>query len=141
MGMAGTVVNVHILNDATSETVLGEHTLHDLVKQRVDAGFEVLVVRFLDEHFGSCLALSAGIAGVAEIDAICQLISGETYLVGIDDDYVVATIHEGRIARLVLTAEQFGNFCAQTSENLVGGIHHNPFFFDALSVGSDCSVT
>ena len=95
VGMVGTVVDVHIVDDGASKTVFGEHTFHNLDEEGVVAGLDVLVERLLHEHFGSGDALAAGIAGVAQIFAIGPLLAGETHLVGVDNDYIVATLYEG----------------------------------------------
>jgi len=69
VGVVRTVVHVHVLDEATADTVLGEHTFHNVHEQGVHTLFLiVLFERFLHEHFGSSLALTAGIAGVARKD-------------------------------------------------------------------------
>ena len=138
--MVRAVVDVHILDELTAEAVFGKHTLHHVEEEGVHAGFEVLVVRFLHQHFGGRLALTAGVAGVTKIDFIGHLIAGEDDLVGVDDDDVVAALHVGGVAGLVLAAENFGDFGTETAEHLIGGIDDNPFLFDACGVGGDCFV-
>ena len=133
--MVGTVVDVHVLDEFAAKTVLGEHAFHHTVEQGVDAGLEVLVESLLHQNFGGSLALAAGIAGVVQIDAVGHLFAGENNLVGVDDDYVVATFHVGRVAGFVFAAEKFCNFCAEATENLVGGIDNNPLVLYFLSVG------
>ena len=64
MGVVGTIVDVHVFDDCTAETVFGEHTLDNAEVEGVLAGFDVLVQRLLHHDFGSSRALSAGIAGV-----------------------------------------------------------------------------
>ena len=98
------------------------------------AGFEVLVVRFLDEHFRGELALTAGIAGVVEIDFVGQFFACEHDFVGVNDDNVVATFNERRIAGFVFTAQNFCDFRAKTTEMLVGSIDDHPFAVNLLSV-------
>ena len=41
--MVGAIVNVHILDDCTAETVFGEHALDNLDEEGVVARFDVLV--------------------------------------------------------------------------------------------------
>lgn len=74
------------------------------------AGLEMLVERLLHQHFGGELALSAGIACVVEVDLVGPFLAGEDYLVGIDDDDVVAAFNEWRVAGLVFAAKQLGDF-------------------------------
>ena len=135
MGMVGAVVDVHVLDKATADAVFGEHALHHADEQGVHAGLEVLVERFLHQHFGSQLALAAGIAGVVEVDVVGHLFTGEDDLVGVDDDYIVAALGVGSVGGFVFSAQDFGNFRAEAAEHLVGGVDHNPFFLDALCAG------
>ena len=64
VGMVGTVVDVHVFDDCTAETVLGSMPFTTLMKRGVIAGLEVLVERLLHHDFGGSDALTAGIAGV-----------------------------------------------------------------------------
>ena len=43
MGMLGTIVNVHILDNGTAKAVFGEHSFYNLDEQGVVASLEVLV--------------------------------------------------------------------------------------------------
>ena len=133
--MVGTIVHVHVLNQATAKTILGKHNLHNFGEEGVVVGFNVLVERFFDEHFRSGHALSAGITGVAQIFAVSHLLAGENHLFSIDDDDIVAAFDVGRVARLVFTTQDLCNFRAKTAEVLVGGIDKEPLFFNALRAG------
>lgn len=124
--MICTIVNVHVLNKATTKAVLGKHSLHHLNIQGMIARFEVFVERFLHQHLGSGDTLTARIAGIREVFTVGKFLTGELYLISVDDNHIVATLHVGRIAGLVLAAKDFGNFCAQTAKNLVGGINYHP---------------
>ena len=141
MGVLGTVVHVHVLNEATADAVLGEHAFEHTEEQGVHTGFEVLVEGFLHEHFGSEFALTAGVAGEVEVDAVGELFAGEGNLFSVDDYNVVAAKDVGRVGGFVLAAEDFGNDGAQTTQGNVGGIDEHPFALNALSVGGDGFVT
>ena len=125
---------MHVLDEAAAQTVLGQHALHHADEQGVHAGLHMLVEALLDEYLGSELALTAGIAGVVEIDTVGHLFTGEAYLLGVDDDNIVAALHVGGVAGLVLAAEQQGDFRAQTAKGLVGCVNHHPLVFYALCV-------
>ncbi len=140
MRMLCTVVNVHVADNAATETVFGEHTFHNLDEQGVVAGFEVLVLSFLHKNLGSGLPLTAGVACVREVNTVCHLLAGENNFVGVDDDYIVAAIHVGRIAGLVLAAENLGDFSAKASKNLVGGVDNDPLAFNVFSADGFSSV-
>ncbi len=133
--MARTVVDVHVLDESASDAVLGKHALHHFDEQGVDAGLEVLVEALLHEHLRCGLALAAGIAGVAQVDAVGHLLAGEANLVGVDDDHVVAAFHVGRVGRLVFATQQFCHFGAQTTKNLVGCIDYHPLVLYRGSIG------
>lgn len=137
MGVVGTVVHVHVLDETTAKTVLGEHTLNNLGEQGVVAGLNVLVERLLHEDLGSGNTLSAGIAGVREVLAVGPLLAGEAHLVGVDYDNVVTTLHVGRVAGLVFATENECDCGAETTENLVGGIDYNPLVLNLLCVGRE----
>lgn len=133
--MLGAVVNMNIAEEFAAETVFREHAFEHTQEQGVLAGLDVLVAGFFHQTGGSGLALSAGVTGVAEVDAVGPLIAGELYLVSIDNDYIVATFYVGRVRSLVLAAEEFGNFRAQTTEHLIGGVNDHPLAVYALRVG------
>ena len=133
--MVRSVVDVEVFDEFASQTVFGEHAFNYMDVEGVHTGLEVLVERFLHQNLGGGLALSAGVAGVGVVDAVGHLLAGEYALVGIDDDNIVAALHEGRVRGLVLAAQDFGNFRAEAAQNLVGGVNHHPFALHALSVG------
>ncbi len=138
--MLGTIVNVHVANDLAAETIFGKHTFYNLDEQGVVTGLDVLVERLLLQKLGSGDALSAGIAGVRKIFATGPLVASEAHLVGIDDNYIVATLYERRVCGLVLASEDQGNYRAKTTEYLIGGIDNHPLTLAVLLVGRNCFV-
>ncbi len=134
MGMLGAVVNVYVGQELAAEAVLGKHTFDCAQEQRILAGFDVLVERFLLQALGSGLALSAGIAGVAQEDAIGPFLAGKAHLVGVDDDNRITALNIGRVRRFVFATEDFGNLCTKTAEHLIGSIHYHPAAVYALCV-------
>ena len=132
--MRRSVIDVHILYQTTAETVFGKHTLHHLNIKGIVTGFEMLVERLLEENLGSGRTLSAGIAGVREVLAVGPLVAGELHFVGVDDDDVVTALLVGRVGRFVFAAQNFGDFGAKATENLVGGIDYHPFFLNLRRV-------
>ena len=134
VGMARTIVDVDVLDETASESVFGEHAFHNTKEEGMHAGFEVLVVRFFHKHFGSELALTAGIAGVVEIDFVSQLFACEDNFISINDDYIVAALNKGAVAGFVFAAENFCDFRAEATEMLVCGVDENPFALNLLCV-------
>ncbi len=139
--MVGTIEHVHILNQTATKTVFGKHAFHNLDEEGVHTGLDVFVERFLHEDLSIGVTLTAGIAGVRKIFAVCPFFASENHFVGIDNDYVVAALHVGRIRRLILAAEDFSDLRAKTTKMLVGGVDEKPLLFNALSVGSQSFVT
>ena len=101
----------------------------------MNAGFDVLVERFLHQHFGGELALAAGIAGEVGIDAVSHVFAGQTDFVGVDDDNVVAALGVRGVGRFVLAAQQLGYLRAQAAQGLVSGIDEHPFVVYLMGVG------
>ena len=136
MVVLGAVVDVHVLDEATSETVFGKHTLHYVYIEGMYAFFDVLVEGFSHQTLGSGLALAAGIAGVAEVSFLSHLLAGENCFFGVDDDDFVAALHVGAVTGFVFTAENFGNLCAKATKNLVGSVDNHPLLL--FCIGADC---
>ena len=141
MGVFSAVVYVNVLDEATADAVLGEHAFEHTEEQGVHTGFEVLVEGFLHEHFGSEFALTAGVTGEVEVDAVGELFAGEGNFFSVDNHNVVAAKHVGRVGGFVLAAENFSDNGAQTAQRYVGGIDEHPFALEALRVGGDGFVT
>ena len=105
-----TFVNVEVSEELSTELVLGQHTFYYATEELVCA------VGLCHDACGSVLALATGIARVSEINTIRPLLTSELNLVGVDDDNVVTTIYVRSEVGFVLTAQQFGNFGAKTTE-------------------------
>lgn len=136
-----TIVHVHVLNDASAKTVLGEHTFHYMNEQGVHAGLEVFVEGFLHQYLWGSNALTAGIACVAEVLVIGPFFACEDNFVGIDDDDIVSTFYKRRVAGLVFATENLGHFRAKSAEVLSCSVDKHPFFLYALCIGGDGFVT
>ena len=139
--MVGAVEHVQVFDNFAAQTVFGKHAFDYAEVEGVHAGLEVLVEGFLHEHFGGELALTAGIAGEVVVDAVGPLVAGKLNFVGVDDDHVVAALNEGRVAWLVLAAQNFGHFGAESAEHQVGGVDEDPFLRAVLRVGCKGFVT
>lgn len=141
VGMVGAVVDVEVLEKLTSETVLGEHTLHYAEVEGVHTRFEVLVERFLHQNLGGLHTLTAGISGVVVVNLFGHLVAGQDDFVGVDDDNIVAAGHIGGVAGLVFAAEDLCHLRAESAEDLVGSVDDDPFLLDALGIGGKGLVT
>lgn len=138
--MLRSVVDMDVGKQGTTHAILGQHAFEYAQEQGVFAGLDVLVVRLFHQDLGCSLTLTAGIAGVVEIDAVCHLLAGQDNLVGVDDDYIVAALYVGRVAGLVFAAQNLGNLGAEATKYLIGGVNHYPLALDALGVGHRCFV-
>ena len=109
MWVLGTIVDVHVLEQLGTKTVLGKHTLDYLKVEGVHTGLEVFLVRLLEQNLGVRETLSTGIASVANILVVGPLLAGQNALLGIDDDHVVTAVYVRGKIRFVLAAQQLGN--------------------------------
>ena len=105
-----TFVNVKVCEELGTELVLGKHTLNYATEKFV------CTIGLSHDAGRSVFALTTRITSVSKIDAICPLLTSELDLVGIDNDNVVAAVYVRSKIGFVLTAQQFGNFCAKTTE-------------------------
>lgn len=97
MRMLGTCIYMKIPVHLGTKAGLGEH----LTDGFPDYGF-----RFAGEKLlGVSETLTSGITGVVNIDLVCEFLSGETDLFGIDYDNIITAVHIRGIVHLVLAAE------------------------------------
>ena len=64
-----------------------------------------------------------------------ELFAGENSLLGVDNDYVIATVNVRSELGLTLTAEKIGNHSCSSSEGLTGGVDYIPL---ALNLSGFC---
>lgn len=84
---------------------------------------------------GAHAALATWVTGVVDVLLILHLVAGEHYLVGIDDDYVVASVDIRGKARLVLAAQDSSYLGSQTAQYHVLGINNKPLTLHRLVRG------
>ena len=108
-----TVIDVEVVDQATTERTLREHTLNGVTDNLVHA------VRTLAKLCGSVEALTAWIASITSVDLVSFLLAGENCLCSVDDNNVVAAVYVRSESRLVLSADEFCYFRAETTYNLV----------------------
>lgn len=140
--MLGTVVNMNVLQQLGTQTVLGQHALDDLHVQGVHTLAQVFLLLALGLKLGGRReTLATGIARVAHVLVLSPLLAGHLALVGVDDDYIVATINVGSVVGFVLAAQQLSHLRAQATQDLVGSIHYHPFLLYGFGVGRNGFVT
>ncbi len=83
------------------------------------------------KNLGSRYALDpTGIAGVAIIDFVGELLAREPHLIRIDDDDIVTAINVRGVAWLVLAAQNVGDDRSHTAHDQTIGIDQMPLLFD-----------
>ena len=132
MGMLRTGIHLEVLEDSLAQTGLGKHTANGLFDHELRLLLQVVL--------SGCETLSAGITRVSYIDLLGQFVARELHLLRIDDDDVVTAIDVGRVAGLVLAAEDLGDLRCKTSQHLVRRIYHHPFLGDGSCIRRDCFV-
>ena len=140
--MLGTVVNVNVLQQLGTQTVLGQHALDDLHVQGVHTLAQVFLLLALGLKLGGRReTLATGIASVAYVLVLGPLLAGHLALVGIDDDHIVATINVGSVIGFVLATKDLGNLRAQATQDLVGSVNYHPFLLNGFGVCRNGFVT
>lgn len=118
MRMFRTSVYMQFLDDLIAQTVVGNHTPNS----QFHHSYRVVLQHI--PCFGVFVA--AQIPGVTEVNLLHQFFAGQFHLSSVDDDHVITGIHMRGKSRFIFTAEHFGNFCSQTAQSLVSGIHYIP---------------
>lgn len=118
MLVVGAGVNVKILQDAVARGILWQHAFY-----------------CRGNHFG-CIFLHllahGGFAAVTEearmlvVDLLIELVSGNSNLVGIQHDHMIAGLPVSYKFGTVLAAHHNGNAAAQATEQLIRGVYDVP---------------
>ena len=130
--MLGTGINLQVHEQSVTQTGLGQHALDGFLDEES---------RFLGQIVGRrSVALSARISGVTRVDLVGHLVARELHLLRVDDDDIVTAVHVGRVAGLVLAAEDLGDLRSKTSQYLVRSVDDNPFLGYRRCIGRDSLV-
>ena len=130
--MLGTCVNVQIAKYLGTKTILGEHAS--------DGSPHEFGRPLLEDLLGRSETLSAGISGVACVNAVGHLLAAEGNLLCVDYDDVVAAIHVGSEAGLGLATEDKGHAGGQTTKCEIRRVNDHPLFVYSALVQGDCFV-
>lgn len=133
MFVFGTGIHVEVAEQLIAQTIFGQHAFYHFAEEAIfTLGLEAC---------GGCLALSTGVAGVAQIDAIVPLVAGQNDFVGINHDDIVSAIHVRSEVGFVLAPEQLGDLGAQASQRLAVCIDDHPFLVYGCFVRRNGLVT
>ena len=93
------IIDVEVVEEATTERTLRKHTLNGVTDNLIHA------IRTLAELCRSIETLTSRIASIACVNLVCFLLTRENSLGCVDDDYVVSTVYVRCEAWLVLSAD------------------------------------
>jgi hypothetical protein len=118
MWVLGAGIDLELAHGLAAERSLGDHALHAATDR---------ILRLTGQHLAEGLRLDAtGIAGVAVQHLTVSLARGHLDLGGIDHYHMVTGVHMRGEDRLVLAAQQAGNFGAQTTKDHALGVDDMP---------------
>ena len=107
---------------AGGQTILRQHALDGLAQHLFRSSRKLL---------GQCaLAQPAGVATVAVVDLLLELLAGDVDLLRIHDHHEITGVHVGGVPRLALASEEVGDLRGQTAERLALGIDQVPALFN-----------
>ena len=124
--MLGTRVDLELLELGSTELGVGNHALDGLLNGALRAGGQQLAVGDGGQ--------ATRVAGVAVGELLVSLAVGESHLVGIDDDDIVATVLVGGELGLVLPTEQGGGLGRESTQDDVGGVDDVPVLLDVAGL-------
>src|SRR5690348_7020705 len=104
MRMFSACINMKASEKLVSESCFRKHATNSPLDQTLRV--------FCAKHCRSMLSLSAVITRVSEDRAICPLLASHSNFFSVDYDNMISAVNMGRVACLVLTAD---NFCYLTS--------------------------
>lgn len=125
-------IHLQILHNGFAKARFGEHAFDCLFDDKC---------RFLGEEIGRrSEPLTTRETGVSCVDLVGHLLARELHFVRVDNDYEVAAINVGRVARLVLAPEDLRDLRSKTSQYLVCRIDDNPLLVDRSGIRRDSFV-
>src|SRR3954447_6473812 len=127
VGMIGTGVDLELRDLRAREAVAGQHPLHGLAQHLGRAALELLAERPRAEP--------AGIAGMAVIELLVELVPRDVDLLRVDHDDEVTGVDVRRVLRLVLAAQRVGDRRRKPPERLAVGVDDVPLASDLSGLG------
>ena len=123
-------VNIQLGRHLAAQLGLGQHAL--------DRFFHDLFRLPLEQPHKRLLTQTARKAGVTAIHLLLALQPGQAYLLGIDDDNVIAHIHKGHVLGIPLAGQHAGDFGGQAAQRFAAGIHHKPLTVNLVRARNVC---
>ena len=126
--MLGAGVDLQLRDLLPREPVLREHPLDRDAQHLGRAPVELLAQR--------AAAQAAGIARVAVVPLLVELVARDLDLLRVHDDHEVAGVDVRRVLRLPLAAERVGDLGRETAERLALGVDEIPLARDLSRLGA-----
>ena len=126
-GCSGAGVDLQLPQLLAREAVAGKHPLDRLADHLLGSALEHLAER--------ARAQSAGIAAVAVVELVVELVPGDPDLGRIDHDHEVPGVAVRRVLRLALAAERVGDLGGEPAEGPALGVDHVPVALAVLGCG------
>src|SRR5438552_6357312 len=126
--MLGARVDLEFRDLLPREPVLRKHPLHGDTQHLGGPALELLAKRPAAEP--------AGIARVAVVPLLVELVARDLDLLGVDDDDEVPGVHVRRVLRLQLAAERVRDLGREAAERLALGVDEVPLARDFSRLGA-----
>src|SRR5690606_31699486 len=127
MRMLRTGIYMQAAEQLASQTVFRQHTTNGMLYQALRM--------FVADIGRRMLTLSARITGVCENHTVGPFLTRHSYLFGIDNHYMIATINMRCVTGFVLTLDDVCDLAGYTAQYLIFCIYQNPRFFNGCLVG------
>src|SRR6516162_5012048 len=121
-------IDLEMAHDAPSQRSARHHPLHRLHDDALG------ILAFEDRALAAFLE-AARVAGIPAKEAVLPFVAGERYLLGIDDDDVVAAIHVRGVGRFVLAAQPIGDERGKAPQHQPFGVDQQPLLVQLGRLG------
>lgn len=130
MRMLGASVDLELLEESATETVVGDHAANSFLHHELGTATTK----------GACVLnlLATHVTRVADILLHVLFVASEHSLLSIDNDNEVTGIDMSSEGRLVLSTKEAGSLFGDAAKGLALGIDHPPFAFDFVGFSGEC---
>src|SRR6188472_294653 len=128
--MHGAGVDLQLRDLPAREAIAGKHALDRLAQHFGRPPLELLAQRSRPEP--------AGVAGMAVVQLLVELLTRHRDLLRVDDDHEVARVDVRRVDGLVLAPEGVGDLGRETAERLTLGVDDVPLACDLARLCAVC---
>ena len=126
--MIGTLIHLQLTVHVATQRVLRQHAL--------DRGLDHTLWRLGDQLLEVDRLDATRETGVRVVHLVGGFRTGNTHLLGIDNDDVIASIDVRGVFRLVLATQAASDFGCQTTQGLAGSVDDEPVALDGFRFSS-----